>query len=208
MCRNLSDELTLFAAHVSDSCEFYVTYFLDPFQLIGTPMNLIPVTSFAWNAKKDEIWYYAALLFLNVDAAQNFSVGLQAIDGQLVPELYLRMGAIPTRTQFDARSNTINPAQIVRYTSTGPTLLHDAIWYVGIAVPISYPIMGDVALWINTPCPGTISTRNSDGTLTVTECNGHGVCLRDTNQCLCTDRWSGWNCMAVDQVRQQRRIRS
>ncbi len=179
-------------------CEFRVTYLLDPFELSRTALATIPADMFSWNVEKTELWAHFALLFLNTGS--NFSVGLQAMDGQLVPELRIRLGGIPTTTRFDARLSTINPAQSTRFYQSGSTLLHDAVWYVSIAVPRSYPQMGSVMLFVNQQCPGTITTQNADGTTTVQECNGHGKCMRDIHQCKCTDRWSGFDCLSVDTV--------
>jgi hypothetical protein len=157
-------------------------------------------SAFQWNQAHTEIWHFFALIFLNVQQAQNFSIGIQAVDGQLTPTLYLRMGQIPTLQQYDMKSTTVDGTQILRYYQSGPTMLHDAVWYVGMNVPTSYPSLGDVGIWINTPCPGTTSKLNPDGTTTVTECNGHGVCDRLLHQCACSseDRWTGWDCMRTD----------
>ena len=180
------------------ACEFFVDLFLSPFDLTALGVDQIRSSAFGWSADRQSLWYYFGLVFLDVTPA-NFSVGISAKEGQLVPPLYLRLGAPPTLDHFDMKFDTVNPGQQVRFYESGQTLTHDAVWFGGINVPLSYPRMGDVLLFINTDCPGTSTKVDPNtGLKSTTECNGRGACLRDIHQCLCFDRYSGADCLGVD----------
>jgi len=177
-------------------CEHRVDLFLEPFEFSNPSLAVLPTSAFTWNKAHTEIWYYAALLFLA--PGQNFSVGLQAMEGQLVPPIYLRMGALPTLTQFDARSSVTDGGVSVRFLESGPTALHDGVWYVGINVPLAYPTMGEVLLFVNQLCPGTVTTTDAHGATSVSYCNGHGTCMPELHQCRCSGHYGGFDCMHVD----------
>lgn len=180
------------------ACEFFVDLFLSPFDLTALGVDQIRGTSFGWSADRQSLWYYFGLVFLDVSRA-NFSIGVTAKEGQLVPPLYLRLGAPPTLQHFDLKFDTVSPGNPVRFYESGNTLTHDAVWFGGLNVPLAYPRMGDVLLWIDTDCPGTSTKVDpSTGMSSTTECNGRGECMREIHQCRCFDRYNGADCLGVD----------
>jgi len=194
---NVSNQQLCQVGYHGPNCEYRAVLVSDPFDLAAVGLQRIFGQSFRWSTDRSEIWFMLGMAFLAPRPDQNFSVGIRALDGQPVPELYLRMGAAPTTKYYDFKSDKLlgNGADPVRFMESGPTDLTGAPWFVGMRVPASYPTMGDVGLWINSVCPGTTQKLADDGSTILTQdCSGNGICWAEKHQCLCFSGWGGFAC--------------
>jgi hypothetical protein len=125
-------------------------------------------------------WFYA-ILALNNPYLTSFALGVGAFDGQQLPDIYLRAGALPTAQQYDLKIS--RGAQQSAYINSGITNSVGVLWFLGLHYPGQSVVSGGLGLWLASNCASDCNTVK-----------GQGTCNNITNSCSCADNWGGFDC--------------
>jgi hypothetical protein len=120
-------EITPSTDRYGSSGQFHVVPGFDPAVLVTVDQFIADGTV------SNGVWFYF-LLDTSSTASSGFSVGCVAVDGGVVaPELYLRLGNIPTISYYDVRlkstmaDNAVD-TQNTRFFQSGPTYMGVSCW--------------------------------------------------------------------------------
>ena len=147
----------------------------DQYAPFGAISVKIPIAAFSAGVR------YGILNYPDVEQ-RSIKLGVVETEGNAVPCLLLRLGAVPSLSEYDVQVCPTADSPSTVYYSSQETLVHDVPWFLALWYKTSVSATA-VAVWTDLDCPD--------------DCSGHGTCVE--HRCVCQDDYVDYNCADVAQ---------